>query len=82
MSLSRGEQGKTRAARHLHIEEDHIGMDSLNQIDAGLHAVGLADDFDAGMHGEAFSQVHAHGLLIVHKHSTDRAISDTRIHGK
>ena len=54
----------------------------MNQIDGGIRAVGLADDLDDGMHGEAFSEVHARAWLIVHQHSADRTIAGGRIHWK
>ena len=77
-----GQEGKSRAARHLHIQEDHIRLKSLNHIDGRHCAVGLAYDLDAWMRGEAFSQVHARALLIIHQHSAYRAIDGGRIHCK
>jgi hypothetical protein len=76
------EQGKSRAAGHLHIEEDHIRLGLLNQVDGRLCAVGLADDFDAWMCGKAFRQVQARPWLIIHQHGAECAISSARIHGR
>jgi len=54
----------------------------MDQIDGRLRAVSLADDHDAGVRGEAFSEVHARPFFIVYQHSAYRAIDGGRVHCK
>ena len=61
-------------ARHLHVEEDHVGLLALDEAGRLVHVRGLAHDLDLGVRGEEPPQLLAGQPLVVHDQGPDRLL--------
>ena len=58
-------------ARHLHVEEDEVGLRALDRLD-GARSVGAdGDDLDVGLHLEERLDAVASKLFVVHDHGAN-----------
>src|SRR3989441_4351989 len=71
----RGEGGghlHPRAARHLDVEEDQIGLETEDRLDRLLAVFGFAHYFELVEGGEQLAETVARGLFVIHHKSANR----------